>query len=151
MVLWNFAVFRHFGLRTSCMGCVKCESAKILFIIWLLEKKLSLFKEVAIFSIITFKIGVIGIEKYFSFRAFWFRTSCMGYVNCEFAKKRIEYVYLKKKLSLFKEVAIFFMISFRIGFMGTGKYCSFLFLYRQLQTIFELYDVFYLVLSSFDV
>ena len=29
-----------------------------------------------------------------------------------------EYVYLKKKLSLFKEVAIFSIISFKIGFIG---------------------------------
>ena len=38
-----------------------------------------------------------------------------------------EYAYLKKKLSLFKEVAIFsiIIISFKIGFIGIVKYCSF--------------------------
>ena len=54
------------------MGYVNCESAKDLVRIWLFEKKLSLFKEVVIFSIIiiVFKIGVIGTEKYYSFPGF---------------------------------------------------------------------------------
>ena len=43
------------------MGYVNCESAKEMARIRLFEKKLSLFKEVAIFSIISFKIGFIGI------------------------------------------------------------------------------------------
>ena len=42
------------------MGYVNCESAKEMARIRLIEKKLS-FKEVAIFSIISFKIGFIGI------------------------------------------------------------------------------------------
>ena len=43
------------------MGCVNCESVKEMDRISLFEKKLSLFKEVAIFSIIiiSFKIGFI--------------------------------------------------------------------------------------------
>ena len=45
------------------MGYVDCESAKDMARIRLFEKKLSLFKEVAIFSIISFKIGFIGIVK----------------------------------------------------------------------------------------
>ena len=52
----------------------------------------------------------------------------MGYVNCESAKEmaRIR-LFEKKKLSLFQEVAIFsiIIISFKIGFIGTVKYCSF--------------------------
>ena len=56
------------------MGYVDCESAKDLVRMSLFEKKLSLFREVAIFSIIRFKIrsywyceimqisGIIGIE-----------------------------------------------------------------------------------------
>ena len=52
-----------FWFRTSCMGCVNCESATEMARIRLFEKKLSLFKEVAIFSIISFKIGFIGIVK----------------------------------------------------------------------------------------
>ena len=45
------------------MGYVKCESAKEMARIRLFEKKLSLFKEVAIFSIIiiVFKVGFIGL------------------------------------------------------------------------------------------
>ena len=34
--------------------------------------------------------------------------------------------YLKKKLALFREFAIFSIISFKIGFIGTVKYYSFL-------------------------
>ena len=45
------------------MDCVNCESAKEMPRMRLFEKKLSLCKEVAIFSIITFKIGFIGIVK----------------------------------------------------------------------------------------
>ena len=56
MVLLNIAFFQHFWLRTSCMGYVNCESAKDLVRMCLFEKKLSLFKEVAIFSTISFKI-----------------------------------------------------------------------------------------------
>ena len=52
------------------MGYLNCESAKDLARIRLFEKKLSLFKEVAIFSKISFKIGFIGIVKYCSFPAF---------------------------------------------------------------------------------
>ena len=56
------------------MGYVNCESAKDLVKMCLFEKKLSLFKEVAIFSIISFKIrlwwyceilqfsGIFGLE-----------------------------------------------------------------------------------------
>ena len=43
------------------MGYVDCESAKDLVKMCLFEKKLTLFKEVAIFSIISFKIGFISI------------------------------------------------------------------------------------------
>ena len=43
------------------MGYVNCESLKEMTRMRLFEKKLSLFKEVAIFSIISFKIGFIGI------------------------------------------------------------------------------------------
>ena len=45
------------------MGYLNCESAKDLVRMCLFEKKLSLFKEVAIFSIISFKLGFIGILK----------------------------------------------------------------------------------------
>ena len=45
------------------MGYVDCESAKDLVRMCLFEKKLTLYKEVAIFSIIiiSFKVGFIGI------------------------------------------------------------------------------------------
>ena len=49
----------------------------------------------------------------------------MCYVNCESAKEMPRIRSFEKKLSLFKEVAIFSIISFKIGFIGTGKYCSF--------------------------
>ena len=50
-----------FGLKSVGMGYLNCESAKEMDRIRLFEKNLSLFKEVAIFSIISFKIGFIGI------------------------------------------------------------------------------------------
>ena len=52
------------------MAYVNCESAKEMARIRLFEKKFSLFTEVAIFSIISFKIGLIGIVKYCFFPAF---------------------------------------------------------------------------------
>ena len=52
------------------MDYVDCESAKDLVRMSLFEKKLSLFKEVIIFSIISFKIDFIGIVKYCFFPAF---------------------------------------------------------------------------------
>ena len=91
-----------------------------------LTKKLTLFEEVAIFSMIIFKIrqylyceilqfsGIFGLDP-----VVW----AMRTVNLQ--KNWSEYDYLKKKLSLFKEVAIFSIISFKIGFIGTVKYCSF--------------------------
>ena len=102
------------------MDYLNCESAKEMARIRLFEKKLSLFKEVAIFSIIiiSFKIGFIGNVKFSFFRHFWFRTSCIGYVNCESAKENDRICFFEKKLSLFKEVAIFSIISFKIGFIG---------------------------------
>ena len=45
------------------MGYVNCESAKDLVRMYLFEKKFTLYKEVAMFSIISFKIGFIGIVK----------------------------------------------------------------------------------------
>ena len=95
--------------------------------LWLFEKKLSLFKEVAIFSIIiiVFKIGVFGTVKCCFFRLFWFRTSFMGYVECESAKKMAGLRLFEKKLSLFKEVAIFSILVFKNGFYWIVKYCGF--------------------------
>ena len=49
----------------------------------------------------------------------------MGYVNCESAKEMARIRLFEKKLSLFKEVAIFSIISFKIGFIGTVKHCFF--------------------------
>ena len=56
IVMWNIAVFGLFWLRTICMDYMNCESAKEMDRISLFEKKLSLIKEGAIFSIISFKI-----------------------------------------------------------------------------------------------
>ena len=47
-------LFWHYWFRTNYMGYVNCDSADELTKISLLEKKLSLLKEVAIFSIIIF-------------------------------------------------------------------------------------------------
>ena len=49
----------------------------------------------------------------------------MGYVNCESAKEMDRISLFEKKLSLFREVAIFSIISFKIGFIDTVKYCFF--------------------------
>ena len=88
IVTVKFSFFRHFWFRTSCMCYADYESAKDSVRMCLVEKKLSLFKEVANFSIIiiSFKIGFIVTVKFSFFRHFWFRTSCMGYVNCESVK-----------------------------------------------------------------
>ena len=51
--------------------------------------------------------GIVGIES-----TEW----TMSTVNLQ--KKWPECVYLKKKMSLFKEVAIFSIISYKIGFIG---------------------------------
>ena len=52
------------------MDYVDCESAKDFVRMSLFEKKLSLFKEVIIFSIISIKKDFIGIVKYCFFPAF---------------------------------------------------------------------------------
>ena len=49
----------------------------------------------------------------------------MGYANCESAKEMDKIRLFEKKLSLFKEVAIFSLISFKIAFSGLVKYCIF--------------------------
>ena len=41
----------------------------------------------------------------------------MAYVNCESAKEMTRIRLIEKELSLFKEVAIFSLISFKIGFI----------------------------------
>ena len=101
---------------------MNCEFAKEMVRIRLFEKKLSFFKEVAIFSItiIVFKIGFIGLWNNAVFRHFRFRTRCMSYVNCESAKEMDRIRLFEKKLSFFKEVAIFSIniIVFKIGFIG---------------------------------
>ena len=58
--------------------------------------------------------GIFGLQLF---------VCAMSTVNLQ--KKCPEYVYWKKKLSLFKEVAIFSIISFLIGFIGTVKHCFF--------------------------
>ena len=51
----------------------------------------------------------------------------MGYLNCESAKDLVRMCLFEKKLTLYKEVAIFsvIIISFKIGFIGTVKFCFF--------------------------
>ena len=73
------------------MSEVNCEPAKDLVRMRLFEKNLSLFKEIAIFSIISFKKGSISIVKYcFSFFwDFWCSSNCMGLVDCESVKDLI--------------------------------------------------------------
>ena len=121
IVLWNIAVFGLFWLRTICMDYVNCESAKEMDRISLFEKKLSLFKEVAIFSIIiiSFKIGFIVLWNIAVFGLFWLRTIGMDYLNCESAIEMDRISLFEKKLSLFREVAIFsiIIISFKISFI----------------------------------
>ena len=81
----------------------------------LFEKKLSFFKEVAIFSIniIVFKIGFIGLWNNAVFRHFGFRTRCMSYMNYESAKDLIRLCLFEKKFSLFEEVANSSIIRFK--------------------------------------
>ena len=49
----------------------------------------------------------------------------MGYVDCESAKDLVRMCLFEKKLTLFKEVAIFSIMSFKLGFIGIVKYCFF--------------------------
>ena len=49
----------------------------------------------------------------------------MDYVNCESAKDLVRIRLFDKKLSLYNEVIIFSIISFKIDFIGTVKYCYF--------------------------
>ena len=109
------------------MGYVNCESAKDLVRMCLFEKKLSLFKEVAIFSIISFKIDVIGIVKFcFSFFwGFWCSRNCMTHEGCESVKDLVRMSLFEKKLSLCKEVAIFSIICFKIRSYWYCKICYF--------------------------
>ena len=88
------------------MDYVNSDTSKEIVRICLFKNKLSLFKEVAIFSIniISFKIGFIGTVKFSFFRHFWFRTSCIGYVNCESAKDLVRMCLFEEKWSLFKEL-----------------------------------------------
>ena len=68
----------------------------------LFEKKLSLFKEVAIFSIIliSFKVCLLVLLNIAIFRCFWFRTTCIGYVNCE-SEKEMDRICLFEKSCLY--------------------------------------------------
>ena len=68
------------------MRYVNSESAKRFGQYTFFWNKLSLFEEVAFFSIISFKIAINGFEKYCYFPLNLVRTSFMGYVNCESAK-----------------------------------------------------------------
>ena len=101
------------------MVSVNCEYAKDMSRIRLFENKFSLIKEVAIFSIIDFKNRFYWyVEILLFFRHFWIKTSCMGYMNCESAEDLVRMYLFEKKLTLYKEVAIFYIFSFKIGFIG---------------------------------
>ena len=60
------------------MDYVNCESAKDFVRMCLFEKKLSLCKQVIIFSIISSKIGFIGIEKHCYFPGFLVQMQLHG-------------------------------------------------------------------------
>ena len=45
----------------------------------------------------------------------------MEYENCESAKDSVRMCLVEKKLTLYKEVAIFSIFSFKIGFIGIVK------------------------------
>ena len=51
----------------------------------------------------------------------------MGYLNCESAKDLVRMCLFEKKLTLYKEAAIFsiIIISFKKGFIGTVKFYFF--------------------------
>ena len=80
------------------MVYVNSESAKEMARIRLIEKKMFLFEEVAIFPIISFKIGFIGIVKncisFFWDR--WCSSNCMGHEDCESVKDLV-------RMSLFEK------------------------------------------------
>ena len=124
LVLWNIELFRLFWFRANVMSYVECEFSKVLVRIRLFEKKLSLFKEVAVFPTISFNFFLV-LRNSAIFRNSWFRTSCMGYVNCESANKMARILLFEKKLSLIKEVAVFPYNHFQYGFFGFLKYLIF--------------------------
>ena len=84
-----------------------------------LKKKLSLLKEVAIFSIISFKMGLLVLWNIAFFQHFWLRTSCMGYVNCESSKEMDRISLFEKKVVIIWRSCIFsiIIIRFKIGFI----------------------------------
>ena len=103
-----------------------------------LKTNLSLFKEIAIFSIISFKKGFISIVKYcFSFFwDFWCSSNCMGHEDCESVKDLVRMCLFEKKLTLYKEVAIFSIFSFKKGFISIVKYCYFPVLWYRINLMF---------------
>ena len=120
----KYCSFPVFWFRTSCMGYVKGQSAKDMARISSFEKKLSLFKEVAVFSIISFKF-FFGILKYCYFPVFLVQNQFYGLCELRICKKMARIPLFEKKLSFFKAIAIFSIISFKIGFISIVKYCSF--------------------------
>ena len=57
---------------------------------------MSLFKEAAVFSVISFKIRLVVLEKFAFCWHFWPRTNCLGCFNCDTVQKKLVFVYLKK-------------------------------------------------------
>ena len=97
------------------MVSVNCESAKEMPRLRLFDKKFSLFKEVAIFSIIRFKVMSYWFCEIMQFSGmFGMEATEWSIWTVNLQKKWPENIYLTKKLSLFKEVAIFSLIPFNL-------------------------------------
>ena len=101
------------------MGYVNCETAKRSeFVYW---KKNCYFMKKLKFSLSSvLKIGFILIVSIAFLLLFCFETNCVGYVNSETAKN--VRICLVKKLSLYKEVALFSILIFENRFVGIVKY-----------------------------
>ena len=123
LVLWNIKFFRLFWFRANVMSYVECELSKGLVRIRLFEKNCPYLKKLQ-FSL----WSVSNVFRYCEILLF----------SCNFGsgpvvwdmwtanpQKNGQNAFIWKKLSLFKKVAIFSIICFKIGFIGIVKYCSF--------------------------
>ena len=88
-----------------------------------------------------FEIGFFGTMKYFSFRASLVQNQLYGLCELRTCKKMARIRLFKKKLSLFKEVAVFLYNQFKIGFLvlrNIAAFVHFFLVQNQLYGLCEL-------------
>ena len=113
LVLRNIEFFRFFWFRANVMGYLECELSKGLVRIRLFEKSCPYLKKLQ-FSLWSVSKQFFWYCEILNFSGFSGLEPMLWVMwNVNFQKVWSEYVYLKKKLSLFEEVAVFAMISFK--------------------------------------